>query len=300
MNQNKPLDDTMLAYLDAAASSSSRGRKILALIVGTVILTFVAHWNSLPHGWINRRVAFQERAFHLITDTIPKATSDTIQRIENAIPTPKDLEDQAILSYLSQERMLHDSKHVEHKLEVLRESQIQATRIIHVPVLGFVFDINDLSLVAGLAFITLLFWFMFSMVNENKDLKLYFAKADKEGCFIAAFELLSMRQVLTYIPSKPSDTNRMVGWGVNVLVVGLMSLPLMLHYTILQHDKSTVHIGNYFNEQLTRDELGMSYALFGLIGALTLTSIAVSVNLGQEWARASERYGELTKAGSSS
>lgn len=284
---------TMQCYLDAAAASSARGRKILAVMVAAVILAFVAHWNSKSEGWINSRVALLEDAYHLTAeerdsakwlqqDSVVRASHPATSSFFPATPEGTQRKVNA-REFLAFDNLTGDIKHIKDKLEILRAHQIGSTRVIHVPFLGFVFDINDLSMVAGLTFITLLFWFMFSMISEYKDLRLYFSRAKQEGCLVVAHELLSMRQVLTILVEENQGLVRFLSILLNILIKGLMLAPFILLAYIRQHDLSTFEIGMHLSPELTLLTLDISGMIWAILLVLTGASITISYLIDRRW-----------------
>lgn len=84
------------------------------------------------------------------------------------------------------------------------------------PVLGTSFDINELSLIGGIAFCILLSWFYFALRRQHQDVVTVFAlaresdaaaldheKKDGDACTLKiAYELMQMSQVVDGSPKR--------------------------------------------------------------------------------------------------
>src|SRR4051794_25498210 len=113
--------DFLQQYVDAAKEATTRTRQILLVMIVSSILVFAACWNSLEGSWVNQRLV------------------DTRKAVGSSKPGEVPLEQYFKLMWMQR----------------IRAEQVSQ---IHVPFLGINFDVDDLGMLGGIAFVVLLIW----------------------------------------------------------------------------------------------------------------------------------------------
>src|SRR3982751_4851174 len=81
LDRPEPPSSDLQEYIKACASSFSRGRIIVIVLITASVLTFVTTWNSRPPGWTTSRIALASRALMLFP-----SIGDTRQTITQQCP----------------------------------------------------------------------------------------------------------------------------------------------------------------------------------------------------------------------
>jgi len=149
---------------------------------------------------------------------------------------------------------------------------------VQVPVLGISFDVNDLGMLGGFAFIVLLIWVNYSLWHQSTNIKLAFEFAkelEKKGesrLLYYTYRNLAMRQVLTIPPSPASDqtadTDSIKEWVQKGSKL-LYALPLAVQTTIVLYDWSTRQTGWEVNPAGTNIVLFTGTLFWCLVAILT-------------------------------
>lgn len=162
---------------------------------------------------------------------------------------------------------------VEAKKNVADLQQIMANRVmgVSIPVLGVVFDINDLSLISGVTFVILLSWFHFALRRQNKNIRHVFyiaeqadlsEREDPVNCLSAAYFLLAMTQVLTIPPSSPAEIGKQTFLRrVSRLPSIIMWTAVIAQFAVVADDFMTMDPGNTLNPTVNYVETGLATAL---------------------------------------
>ncbi len=178
----------MLEYVNAARSSSERGRIVLVVLVTASVLACASVWNSLPFSWTNQRLVFAQKDFQACVDNPNNKASINACEIRRL-----DVKD-------------------------LSETQTSEIKAVKIPFFNCSLDIDDLGLVSGFAFLITLGWFRSVLWSEGRNINVTFA-AGRCMCMDvqrAAYELLSMHQNL--MAPEPLHYNRQYAnneWSAN-------------------------------------------------------------------------------------
>lgn len=183
---------------------------------------------------------------------------------------------------------------------------------VHVPILGVMFDVNDLSVLGGLSFLLVLLWLRFSLRQELRNLRLFFEEAKDKDKFKAYYHYLATRQVLTipwtliepphpsskglsrylemvllFLPrifyESPNRTSRKFWCFVEK---GLFFSPFIVQVIVLMNDRRTRMIGIMVGKELADRNLWIGRSLLVLIFILTVRCVVLSCQLTKEWDRA--------------
>lgn len=206
-------------YVEAAKAASDRSRSVLLVLIVGSILTFAAFWNSRQAGWLTQRLRLARIGLQLCHQA-PAGSQVGYQQGEGLPPGPdfsitnplyqwlppadKDLVPRASQYY--EERHFLCCENLRAEVQELEKINTGAIEFIHVPFLGFSFDVNDLGMLAGIAFVVGLVWLRLSLQGEFRSVKETFAQAQRltngysELAF--AYQLLGMYQVFTRLPGE--------------------------------------------------------------------------------------------------
>lgn len=145
------IDPSIRIMCDASNKTANSTRSVLYLLVVATVLSLIAVINSSTDNWSALRMQFYESEISRYEVKLREAGNDTsIQSV-----FLKDSLEQAWKNWDIQ-------------------SSIDANNFntVRVPILGNAFDIDDLSTVAGVTIIILLFIFRFSILREMANLRL--------------------------------------------------------------------------------------------------------------------------------
>lgn len=239
--------DFLQQYVEAAKESTTRTRQILLVMIISSILVFAACWNSLEGSWVNSRLR-QARA---------------------AVGVNKSMDVPLEKSY---------------QLMWLQRIRSEQVSQLHVPFLGISFDVNDLGMLGGVAFVVLLTWVNYSLWHQSHNMRLAFdlakeldAKDVKSGresnrLLYYTYQNLAMHQVLTIPPMPESmrmEGNDDVSIWLKISKV-LYALPLVVQTFVVAHDWSTVDLARPVSESGTLSILVVEHLFWGLTLALTI------------------------------
>lgn len=260
MNQTLTLRD----YLDAAGDAAKRARFVIVVIVITSILTFAGFLNSLQVHWMVQRIQATAN---------DKGLQDA-QRSYVATKFPQ-IKDQTTFDNTKKEFY-----------SALIKSYVDNTFTIKVPFFGITFDVNDLSLLSGLAYFILLILFRFSLMREYENTHLAFEAVGDKDNMVSFYNLLAMRQVLTIPPVlKPIPrTQHDEGFRWATVIPKVLSfLPFVTLTIVVIHDFRTQHIGDILSSGHTLFLYVASVTLCVLVFVTTISCLRVWINIDHEW-----------------
>jgi hypothetical protein len=231
------LDD----YSTVASETTQRARHLALLLIFTSVISFTALRNSLQSGYFVSE-------YH----TLHKAWKSTLYdaHITDTLKLP--LDKIIPLCHDAKQRKFLEMRHIEtlrefNNYDEIYKGLLKEAFIVHVPLLGFIFHINDLALDSGIAFFTLLLIFYYSLKSEaeNLDTLLKEAEAIDESLIAAEkstqynhlqhyYDLQSARQLLTITPDIT------VSGLVRTIPKILFSLPSIVYLAIVLHDYYTI------------------------------------------------------------
>lgn len=169
----------------------------------------------------------------------------------------------------------------------LMKSYVDNTFTIKVPFFGITFDVNDLGLLSGFAFLILLILFRFSLMREYENTYLAFeAVEDDKEILVPFYNLLSMRQVLTIPPIlKPiPGMQHREGFRWATIIPKILSfLPFGTLTVVVINDFLTQNIGDILSSGHTLFLYIASVALGVLVLVTTVSCLRVWINIDNEW-----------------
>lgn len=226
MIKNDP--DTTLEiqdYLDATSDASKRTRFVTLLLVVASVLVLVGLLNSLPSQWMLRRiVALGDINGHYTQSKLGPYPSRQQFQDDNAYKKAEELYVQRYKDFCSS----------------VGRTYVENFLVVRVPFFGFSFDVNDLGLLGGIAFLVILGSFRFCISREVDNLRLSFDEAHRLRRLQEFYNLLAMRQVFT-VPHT-QYINRTVFLKVTPKLI--CWLPLLVHLAVTWNDFRTAWIGH--------------------------------------------------------
>jgi len=233
------------SYVEAATSSSDRGRVVLLVLITASVLSFMAFWNTRQGSWLNSRL---HMARIVETGCPSNADKPDWDQVRNRLQ-PDDR------AFLPQAREFYENRHIHSCAQLaelvkdLEDVQTKEINFIKIPFFGVQLDVNDLGMLGGFALAVAVIWFRSSLAREYENLKLCFDtarfqdKAQGNELLQACYELLAMRQVLTTprsLVGQPPSTRSFL-WSQ--LVLALYWLPLGVQAAIVYTDLRTSPLG---------------------------------------------------------
>jgi len=207
-------------YLSASADASARTRSIITVMVVLIILVLAGLFNSLQSQWMKKRmIAVGNQTNHDYLDS----------KLDRAPTGDKD----AIEFY---------HKRREALAAALETAYVEGSLVVKVPFFGITFDVNDLGVIGGLAFLIVLSCYRFFLSREIDNLRISFTVARYAGADQLAnfYSLLAMRQVFTipesgFINRTPflKYVPKLINW-----------IPALLLILVATHDYVTRWIGD--------------------------------------------------------
>jgi hypothetical protein len=225
------------------------------------------------------------------------------------LPEEKELYVQRAKEY-AQSRSLEQARDNLHWMQKIRTEQVSQ---IQVPFLGISFDVNDLGMMGGFAFIVLLIWVNYSLWHHSTNLKLAFDLAEELGAkelddngrnrlLYYTYQNLAMRQVLT-IPPKPASIKSAAGKptasetsvtekvvsGIQKVSKLLYLLPFIVQAIIISHDWQTLHVGMQVNPSNARYVFNAEITFLFIIIILTVICFYMWTKTYDTWRTMAEK-----------
>jgi hypothetical protein len=233
-------------FIDATVGSARRTRTLMTILVVACVLAFAGFLNSLPSSWMLQRI-----------QVAGDPASPYVAGKLGIEPTADDPRYQA----------LHGA---------LVRSWVDNAMSIDVPFFGVAFDINDLGLLGGISFVTILLLMRFSLRTEISSLRLAFKAAaqDAQGDsrqLERFYDLLAAQQVFTlpHIGVEPIGWVARRPWILRVMPKLTCFLPLAVYSLVAVNDYLSQDVANAINPLHTRILLVYTGVLWGLIAVLS-------------------------------
>lgn len=223
-------------YLEAAERSSSRTRWSTIVLAIASVLCFIAAWNVEEFGWLRNRREVIHRAreysaagesarLALLTHEseserqLYRRASDWLK--SNNLKSDRDLvripiafarvtkSDSARAAPDTIEASLTvdlDAVALELMAGNIERAWVESFVVLDVPFLGISFDVNDLGLIAGLAFTIVLLMRKLSLDSERHNLRRLFRVGYRANRLRTTYELICMGQIWT-VPRRDFGVN---------------------------------------------------------------------------------------------
>lgn len=247
-------------FAEAARDASRRTRTLLVVLVVACVLALVGFLNSLESGWMLQRVrAASDPAAAYITQKLEFAPQMN--------PAARDALQGAII-----------------------RAYIDNAMTVRVPFFGVAFDVNDLGLMGGIGFVTILMLLRFSLRTEIACMRIAFKAAAREAAgdlprLEAFYDLLAMQQVLTF----PQMRNDRTGWSIHrprllrAVPKLICFLPVIVYSMVALNDFQSQHVANVINPLHTRILLTYTGVLWFLIIVLASWCFARLMKIDRIW-----------------
>ena len=271
-------------YLDAAGEAAKRTRTVTIVLVVASVLTFVGVLDSLPNGWIAKRLKTLSKAgvaLNKASDSWDAEDTRALSYLQEKLgPIPKRYENAD-----AQKQNLETDQYKQYK-DQYKELYVAMVRTyadntftIRVPFFGIGFDINYLGLLSGLGFVIILILFRFSITRELDNVKLSFQVAKRRTALWEFYHLLAMRQVLTIPPMDPEGQFKFWSFIVALIPKLICFLPFLVYALLTWNDiRTSRQIGENISKALTNSTL---YSDYGFLALILLFTIACY----RRWAR---------------
>lgn len=247
-------------FAEAARESSRRTRTLLVVLVVACVLALVGFLNSLETGWMLQRV---------------RAASDPAgSYIEHKLTFPAELNPAARDALQG----------------AIIRAYIDNAMTVRVPFFGVAFDVNDLGLMGGLGFVTILVLLRFSLRTEIASLRVAFKVAAREAegdptQLEAFYDLLAMQQVLTM----PHLRDPRTGWAIRrppllrAVPKLVCFLPVIVYTMVAVNDYQSQHVANVINPLHTRILLAYTGVLWVVILLLAAWCFVRLLRIDRIW-----------------
>lgn len=247
-------------FAEAAGDSSRRTRTLLVVLVVACVLALVGFLNSLETGWMLQRV-------RAASDPAGSYVAQKLEFAPDVNPAARDALQGAII-----------------------RAYIDNAMTVRVPFFGVAFDVNDLGLLGGIGFVTILMLLRFSLRTEIASLRIAFKAAVRETAgdparLEAFYDLVAMQQVLTF----PQMRDERVGWAIHrprvlrAIPRLICFLPVVVYTMVAVNDYQSQHVANVINAVHTRILLAYTGILWLVILALASWCFARLMKIDQIW-----------------
>jgi hypothetical protein len=270
-------------HIEALGESASKVRFVMLAIIIAATASVATWWSARPDSWEKSRLSTFAENYSLANRcglwTEEPLDQDTWQQPEN----PSISQDYKYLfcpSNVIKWAKLYgitDKKAAEEFGNKEREAFINNVLYIKVPILGPTFDINDLGLIAGVAFFLLMLVMVFYTHRGHENLALCMWKvrhiADSQECFDQPgsranllYHAIAMRQVFTVPPTLARWKDIFILRRAHYL---LLALPIVVQARILRTDWMTKEVGAFFSQPQTAHSLLAQIILMALVAVLS-------------------------------
>ncbi len=179
---------------------------------------------------------------------------------------------------------LQSRKALEITYDNLIESQYENLSLVRIPILGIAFDINNLGLISGVVFFSLMILLYLSMVRESRNLKTLFTHGwrDNDTDDRRLYELLSMYQVLT-IPLKLYSPDKTKDKLTRKFIFGIFLMPAVVLGLVLLYDRHTFIVGTSLNPFLTWITSSSTFGMFALVCIMAYKIAERQIRIDRQW-----------------
>lgn len=261
---NLHIDIAIQKVCETSNASSSNTRSMMYVLVVVSILSIVAVLNTHKWNWTESRIKRGEAAIVKLDSQLHSKNIKTAD------------------SFVIAEQLELSRTNVEQ----LRRNQIENFQTVKVPILGNAFDVNNLTIVAGITFLVLIYILKFTMYREITNLRIalnsiserYPADSDtqifqpfynyvrslnpgiplNDADILAKinytrrlyhYNFLSMNEIFNLPPVKYSITNKLI---VNkFILMNIFYFPTVTYAGLVINDMVTINKGLQYTPFLT-------------------------------------------------
>src|SRR6266446_1396671 len=240
-------------YLDASSHASTRARTVVVIMVFASVRVFAGLLNSLESHWMEYRL-------QLLSDINDPYTQGRIGNPPDPSKFPQAEKDPAYQRAVD----LHRQKYLAFYSSFAKQ-HVENAYAIKVPFFGISFDVNDLGLLGGVAFVIILVLFRLCLSREADNLKLSFTEAKKLGQLSEFYHLLAMSQVFTVPRTAYINRGKFLIYVPKVICL----FPLFVDSAVIVHDLITLDIGQRLGKLHSAVETVFEILLLLLVVILT-------------------------------
>ncbi|HEY0514831.1 MAG TPA: hypothetical protein VGH73_23240 [Thermoanaerobaculia bacterium] len=283
-------------YIQALASSSSRVRFVMLAIIIAIIAAASTLWSEQKGSWERARVKrlfesnmkadvnniWKDKLFYddkckpreeLAEPFLPKLRTLIFETKVSADASEAygnlSAENKCDVVRRFRRLGIASKENANAYAEKLYEAYVNNMLYVRVPVLGILFDVNDLGLITGVTFFVLMLVMSFYTHRAHENLSLCMWKvrelAEKEKCFDLPgskpnllYHALAMQQVFTIPPTLARWRNN---WVFRRAHYSLFLLPFLTQLAVMMNDVNTAQIGSDYSAIQTRLSLQIQVAL---------------------------------------
>jgi hypothetical protein len=277
--------EVLLQYIQMATEATTRSRTVLLVLLVACVAAFFATWNIRDEGWLKSRLRVEEDVLRWWGELGRGETPLYPNRLQ------QERFEQASKFYSRpiREGGVPDSARIRQEVQLMREIRTEDLLTLRIPFFGVVFDVNDLTLFAGIAFRAILLWLRSALRSELRDLRTVFAKGRECGDLRLCYDLMAMRQVLTSPPSTTLPRMRSSWW----LPLLLIALPFLLQTWLVSHHFVSLEAGESVNVIEAKWLLIAGAALLAFICLVALSCVGYARSAHREWRKCARELPEL-------
>jgi hypothetical protein len=254
-------------YISIFSTSAGRVRYVIFILVVFSIIVFVAQWNTTNSSWMMKRYEKLNCLYDTTTGEKETAFNERIYKeTGKSFRTRRELGD------------------------FLREYDKEIARVFvpEIPGLGTRFDVNDLGLFSGIAFVFLLVLLWFSLSREYENLRIALRKVyalhDEAGAHVSPdsganflYHALAMTEVFSSPPTLaqpfPSSMKRI---GLSLVFV----IPFAVQAYVVWVNYQTEGVPEAYGASAA---MALQFVLLLAVAVLCATAIAYEVKSNERW-----------------
>ena len=220
------MSEEFKSHAEINLTASRRSAFALMVLVFVEVISFSAFLNHLPGSWFNVRIGKATESYYQMVEYLKQGEIDEKKWKHYVIPKEN----------IGEYAKLYDLRTLElvwEDIVVLSRIRRENWTVVKVPIFGIAFDLNDLGLFSGFAFLVVLMWYRFSLYKELHSLEqavIVAKKVTKDEERAKLLTLLALQQAL--IPSA-RDTKQ-VFW--RFAPRGLVAIPAVMYFFIVGYD----------------------------------------------------------------
>ena len=287
MQENSELRE----YIKVVGESSQRSRMVIFIIITACILSFAGFLNSRSDSWTNERVRVSKIAEAWLRLT-PEERDSLTRCPEEWFTSYRSDSGTYTYTFSKQNIVLAENfiaageittrQQISQIVADFMKMKIDNVILVRIPFFGIQFDVNDLGLISGITFITLLLMLRFCLKREVRNLRFTFEQSKTLEERRYCYEYLSMMQVLT-VPPVLDGRPRERFWMR--LPKKLVILPLIMHSMVFANDLMTLKFGFALSFSNTLSLVIFSSLALGIIGMLSYRCHVFMGDIDAEWAK---------------
>lgn len=261
-------------FLDACCDAAASSRRPLAMLVVAYVIVFCAIWNARDSCWENSYVIAANAGIAWLGATPEARAAATLgSRLERGR--------RFVEAYGLDEPDL-----IKWSIEKVRTSQVENGLFFKLPFFNVSVHINDLSVLAGLAFMLLLLWYRQRLVQHFVCVRLVLSREMEVSDAAAACQLMAMKQLMaTPIETHPGGvaTTRVTHFLVLVPAIALEGYLLWTNW-------ATRHLAFALGGSYAVPLLLLTGVFFAVIAVVVLDCQRWLSRIARAWSECAEKW----------